>query len=156
MDNAKASLTVRKGERGRVPIAAAWLGGLGLIPFLLGSIMTVATDSDWGIDALRFYGAAILSFMGGIHWGLAIADDGGHDATLQRLGTSVIPPLIGWSALLLDPTQGLILLALAFAVLLLGDIVAVRLRLAPRWYPRLRLPLTAVVVPCLLVGAAGA
>lgn len=139
----------------RVPPAAAWLGGLGLLPFVAGAVATVG-DVVGGVDALRFYAATILAFMGGIHWGLAIADHGagpGQGSTFARLGASVVPALIAWLALLLAPTQGLLVMALAFALLLVGDLIAVRRGLAPPWYPRLRIPLTGAVLLCLLTAA---
>jgi len=44
-------------------------------------------------------------------------------------------------------------LALGFAILLAYDIFAARGSETPAWYPRLRLPLTATVVSCLLLAA---
>ena len=41
-------------------------------------------------------------------------------------------------------------MAAAFVLLLLVDVLAVRKRMAPCWYPRLRVPLTAIVVVCLV------
>ena len=142
----------------RVPPAAAWLGGLGLIPFVAGSILVVGTDLGWALDALRFYAATILAFMGGVHWGLAIADHGsgpGAGSSWPRLGASVVPALAGWLALLLPATPGLLVLAAAFVLLLGGDLLAVRRGLAPAWYPWLRVPLTTIVALCLLVAALG-
>ena len=139
-----------------VPAAAAWLGAAGALPFIAGAILALVADPEtgaWGVIALRGYGVAILSFMGGIHWGLAIGDAGaaaGGGATWQRLGLSVLPALVGWLALLLPQTAGLLLLAVAFAALLVGDLLAVRAAFAPSWYPRLRWPLSVVVVLCLL------
>ena len=48
---------------------------------------------------------------------------------------------------------GLLLLVVAFACLLVFDSQASRKAQAPAWYPRLRLPLTAVVVVSLMLGA---
>ena len=127
---------------GDVPLAAAWLGGLGLLPFVAGTIL-IALGHDWAPDALRFYGASILSFMGGVHWGLAIADFGSartEGTSWLRLGASVLPALVAWIALLLDPLRGLLLLTLAFALLLRMDQFATRRELAPAWYPTLRAP----------------
>ena len=141
-----------------VPPAAAWLGGLGLIPFIAGAISIAALDLAWASYALRSYAAIILSFMGGIHWGLAIADHGAEarrGPSWARLGWSVLPALIAWIAVLLPPLQGYLVIALAFAILLVGDLLAVRKGLAPAWYPRLRVPLTTLVLPCLVTAALG-
>lgn len=138
----------------QVPQAAGWVGGFGLVPFVAGAGLALATDLPWAIDALRFYAAVILSFLGGVHWGLAIADFGappGHGAGWTRLGGSVLPALIAWVCLLLPPAPGLLAMALAFAALLAADLLAVRRALAPPWYPRLRIPLTFVVAVCLTI-----
>lgn len=142
--------------RGAVPAAAVWLGGLGLLPFVTGALLLSTSDAPWFIEALRYYAAAILSFMGGIHWGLAMADHGaeaGQGANWTRLGVSVAPALVAWLALLFAPPTGLAAMAIAFALLLGADLWSTRRGLAPPWYPRLRVPLTMVVVICLTLGA---
>jgi len=63
-------------ERTPVPRPAAVLGGLGLLPFLAASGFAHAAEGElvfWAQTLLAAYGACILSFLGGIHWGLAIA-----------------------------------------------------------------------------------
>ncbi len=143
----------------KVPTAAAWLGGAGALPFIAGVALYIAGEpllAAWGVAALRAYGAVILSFMAGIHWGLAMADSGtgaGQGASWGRLGLSVTPALIGWLALLVPRGPGLVLLAVTFTALLAIDLVAVRRGMAPAWYPRLRWPLTCIVVACLLLAA---
>jgi hypothetical protein len=142
----------------RVPAPAAWLGGLGLLPFVAGVALVVSADVAWAMPALRFYGAVILSFMGGVHWGLAIADFGTaarSGSMWLRLCGSVVPALVAWGGLLLMPVPGLLTTAAAFVILLLADVLAVRKGLAPLWYPRLRLPLTLVVVVCLITATLG-
>jgi hypothetical protein len=143
-------------ESGQVPAAAAWLGGLGVIPFL-----GLAFATPFAGDMLRYdlefalftYGAVILSFLGGIRWGLAInpsrADAGG---LWRSLGLSVTPSLIAWAALLLPRQLGWLLLAVSFVAMLLVDVMASRAGQAPVWYPRLRWPLTCAAVAALLVG----
>jgi len=137
-----------------VPTAAAALGYAGALPFVGAAFQAVVFDVGehaWGIQAIRAYGACILSFMGGVHWGLAIAPSA-HDPTWPRLAAGVLPSLVGWLALLFPMTAGLILLAIAFAGLLAYDLHQVRAGRAPAWYPLLRWPLTAIVLACLLLG----
>ena len=141
-----------------VPSSARWLGALGAVPFLgLAGVTPFLSDVPRTavVHALAAYGAVILSFLGGIHWGLAIADPGGTTSgTLRaRLILSVMPSLMGWVALLVPARSGLFLLAAAVATMLWVDIRATRLGQAPSWYPRLRVPLTCVVVATLLLGA---
>lgn len=131
-----------------------FLGYAGLVPFVASALaFWVAPVRLHGfvLYSLLTYGAVILSFMGAIHWGLAMRDEG-VSSPLQ-LGLSVVPPLVGWVALALSPMMSFAVLILAFAVLYVADRRAARLGLAPSWYPRLRLPLTIVVVLSLIVSA---
>ena len=139
----------------RVPQAAAWLGGLGLLPFVFGGALVAYGDASWAYDTLRYYAAAILSFMGGVQWGLVMkdAESGSESTVLWRLSMSVAPALTAWLALLLSPPFDLILVAAAFGLLLLSDLSAVRQGWAPSWYPRLRFPLTAAVLVALLLAS---
>ena len=141
-----------------VPFSAAWLGGLGAIPFVcLASALpfVVGEPRVMATHALIAYGATILSFLGGIHWGLSIGtvSTGGPGGLPARLIASVIPALIGWIALLLREPTGLLVLAAAFAAMLWFDLRATRRGEAPPWYPKLRIPLTLIVVASLLFGA---
>lgn len=135
-----------------VPKPARILGLAGAIPFVgLALIGLSGLGADaWVLSALLGYGATILSFMGGIHWGLAMAQ---NDPSWERLGASVIPALVGWLALLLGGGTGLVLLAAAFAALLLYDLREVAARRAPDWYPSLRRLLTGLVCLSLIVAA---
>lgn len=90
---------------------AQTLGLLGLLPFFALALLAWLPD-DAAIGALaapRFaqlalagYAAVILSFLGAVHWGLALGQ-GVMPATLQRqsLSWGVVPSLLGWVALLL-------------------------------------------------------
>ena len=140
----------------RVPPAPLLLGLSGVLPFAWGALtILVPALGDWSLDLLgpRFtgrtllvlYGTIILSFMSGTIWGFATRAEGRHAAVLYALSTA--PAL--W-ALFLGFSN--IMLALSFLGLLLLDCHAQRAGLAPPWWMRLRLLLTALVVPCLLVG----
>lgn len=146
-----------KPPKASIPAAANWLGALGALPFVVlavsGTILEPA-GRQTAMVALVAYGAIILSFLGGVHWGLAIAGfgpSGADSALVRRLSFSVVPALVGWSALLLPMSTGLMVLAAAFALLLVFDFVASRSGEAPAWYPQLRWPLTAVVVASLSI-----
>ncbi|UCH75142.1 MAG: DUF3429 domain-containing protein [Rhodospirillales bacterium] len=144
-----------------VPPTAKWLGGLGALPFVGLAAAGLAAEpalGEFARLALAAYGAVILSFLGGVHWGLAMAGlgpDSGVCRTARRLAYSVIPSLVGWGALFVARPLGLLILAAAFTGMLLFDGRASRIGEAPLWYRRLRLPLTGVVVAALVVGAAG-
>lgn len=142
-----------------VPPAAGWLGGLGVVPFIAFAALAVLAPSPWAalaVQALGLYGAVILSFLGGIQWGLAIGGpqvSGGTDVSFPRLTVSIMPALMGWCALMLPWAYGFILLVCAFALVLVVDLRATRENRAPAWYPRLRWPLTLTAIAALIVGA---
>ena len=141
----------------RVPSAAKWLGGLGAIPFVSLAVSIAVLDGalqTQAYAALAAYGAVILSFLGGINWGLAIAGNGAMpNALVRRLTLSVVPSLVGWAALLLPRTADLVVLAAAFGVMLLVDLESTRRGETPPWYPKLRWPLTVGVMSSLLLAA---
>ncbi|MCQ4162366.1 DUF3429 domain-containing protein [Roseomonas sp. GC11] len=133
-----------------VPPAASWLGGAGLLPFLTLAVASLMPGESGALaaTALLAYGAAILSFLGGIRWGLAMAR-AESGALWAELSLSVLPSLLAWVALLLPRPAGLLLLAVSLAGQWLLDS---RTTLAPGWYPRLRLPLSLGAIAALLVG----
>lgn len=149
----------------RMPTAAFWLGAAGALPFVGLAIVAAIFGPSVGplpivgalpvspIDALRFYGAVILSFMGGVHWGLALAKAADGATAWRRYGVSVVPALWAWLALFAAPALGLFLLAVGFAALLAYDLAAIRRGEAAAWYATLRWPLTVTVVSCLLLAA---
>ena len=146
-----------KAVKSQVPQSAAWLGGLGLVPFVALAASLVLAPADLKPTlayALLGYGAVILSFLGGVHWGLAIGGTApaAAESLKTRLILSVIPSLVAWAALLM-PAGGLFVLAAAIALMLIVDLRATRAGHAPSWYPRLRIPLSVAVALSLLAGA---
>lgn len=142
-----------------LPRSVAWLGYGGLLPFLVLAPASLLDDHHgafWG-DALVAYGAIILSFVGALHWGLAMSlpdlSDGQRSAWFAW---SVVPALLAWPALLLAPPFAMPLLVLGFLAHCLQDRrLAGQAKLAD-WYLPLRLRLTNVAVLCLVVaGLAG-
>lgn len=132
-----------------VPRAAAVLGALGLIPFLGLAVLSTAggATDDWARFALTAYGAAILSFLGGIYWGFATTDG---RAAWSRLLLAVVPSLVAWGAMMAPPGPALLVLVAGFVLMLSVDIAAARAGHAPRWYPALRMPLTVIACAALL------
>ncbi len=100
-----------------VPIAL-WLGYGGLIPFVAGAALTwlLAPESrPLAATALSAYAAVIVSFLGGIHWGI-----GFRDGTPRLFLWGVVPSLVAAAALMLPPRHGLlihaVMLLLCYAV----------------------------------------
>ncbi|MGE0484424.1 MAG: DUF3429 domain-containing protein [Gammaproteobacteria bacterium] len=141
-----------------MPAVAAWLGGLGALPFVALALLMAVGPAGFATSAapaLVAYGAVILSFLGGIQWGLAVAvPRAGAALRPARLVVSVLPSLVGWIALLLPtPAAAMVVLAVAFLAVLVVDTRAWQRGETPPWYPRLRWPLTLVVGACLLLAA---
>ena len=137
-------------EAAAVPRPAAALTALGVVPFAGGAALTWAWppfDAIWAIDATIAYGAVILSFIGGVHWGFA-ASPGGRGGAVAY-GLSVLPSLIGWGCVLLPLVIAVPVLMVVFLAVLTLDRRAAVLGTAPPWWMRLRLPVTAAVVACL-------
>lgn len=131
------------------------LGFAGLVPFVVLTALTlVGPDGwrDWVSLGLIAYGAVILSFLGGITWGLAVTRNKTRDPLyLASMG----PFFAAWVALLLPPFFGLLLLMVAFLGSLVNDYLLKKAGLSPGWFFTLRLTLTAIVVACLAVAAFG-
>ena len=142
----------------KVPASAGWLGGLGALPFIAMAVAIPYLPDPFrtlSTNGLLAYGAVILSFLGGIHWGLAIHSKSVPDTANRdvRLALSILPSLVGWGALLMGQETGLLLLAAGITALGALDIWASKRGYTPAWYPRLRIPLTCVVAAMLVIGA---
>ncbi len=134
-----------------VPKSALILGYLGLIPFIVLSISLWIVQVEYYVtveNALLTYAAIILSFMGAIYWGAAINNSANPEKTLLILG--VIPALIAWFASLAGPLIQYSVFYIAFSGLCVIDSFTVKNGALPSWYPRLRIPLTIVVILCLI------
>ena len=136
-----------------IPGAARWYGAGGLIPFASLALFIHFGPQVWTAHAqfaLLAYGAVILSFLGGILWGMAIKSDR-EDALLVLLGASVLPSLLGWISLMVIPSIAVMLQIAGFLAMFLTDRKLAGNGLGPSWYMNLRGPLTAGVVACLAI-----
>lgn len=140
-----------------IPAAPLLLGLGGLLPFwgLALALLwpqLVPWERAASDVALATYAAVIVSFLGGIRWGLAVAASGQRQVG-THYAVSVLPSLAAW-ALLVLPEPGR-LGALGALALILGPIDAglVSAGLAPVWFGRLRLILSGGAGVALLVGA---
>ena len=96
------------------------------------------------------YGIIILAFMSGLLWGFA-TKAAGQSAALGY-GLSVLPAFWAFFTTMGPPAQALAALAAGFAGLLVLDWHFWRLGLAPGWWMRLRLLLSAGVLASLAIG----
>jgi hypothetical protein len=141
---------------------ATLIGNLGLVPFFVLALAAWPWSGPVAARielALTAYTAVILSFLGAVHWGLALANPGlNKEQSWNAFGWGVIPSLLGWLAVLM------LVLAVPSAVVfafLVGDLLLVRvmdstlMRLyattpAP-WYLALRTRLTIAASACLMI-----
>ena len=139
-----------------LPPVVAWLGYGGLIPFVALAAATVLAPDQrtlWS-PALVAYGAVILSFVGALHWGIAMtAPQMPAPQRSLHYVWSVVPALLAWPTPLLPVAAGALILMLGFAAHLVLDLSLVRTTPLPRWYLPLRLQLTATACICLGLGA---
>ena len=144
----------------QIPIAALALGLAGLIPFLWGAAnVAYPASGGWvggwlppmyrGTYVSLTYGVVILSFMSGVLWGFATKAKGAKAAVGYAL--SVVPALWAFFMVNGDPGNAAVNLAAGFAGLLMLDYFFALQGLAPGWWMRLRVLLTAVVLACLAV-----
>lgn len=138
-----------------LPRTVAWLGYGGLLLFLVltpASLLDHHHGAVWS-DALYAYGAIILSFVGALHWGLAMSLAELSERQRSAWFTwSVVPALIAWPAVLLSPPLAAPLLVFGFIAHYLQDRRLVRQATLPGWYLPLRLRLSSVAVVCLVAG----
>ncbi|SMQ48610.1 unnamed protein product [Zymoseptoria tritici ST99CH_3D1] len=90
------------------------------------------------------YGAAIISFLGAIHWGLEFAKYGGEHG-YPRYMIGVVNTALVWPTILMPVEYALISQFLIFTFSYHRDSRAARLGWAPHWYGVYRFILTFIV-----------
>jgi hypothetical protein len=86
----------------------------GMAPFVLLAFLLWLVDADlhpFIALAMAGYGAVIVSFLGGIHWGIGFRNAiTSHNAPPVHFVWGVIAPLLAWVAIMMPPFAGLPLL----------------------------------------------
>lgn len=138
-----------------IPRTPLILGAAGLVPFwVLALSLATGVTAGFHPESVRFalvaYGAVILSFTGGIRWGVAVTEAEQEPARREYF-ISVVPSLLGWGVLLLPPEAQIGALAvLTIAAGLLDYGMACR-ETAPEWFGRQRLILAGVAGAALIL-----
>lgn len=129
----------------------------GALPFLSATLSLVAGgpfNQTVSVVMLVTYAAVILSFLGGIHWGLALKIMEDAPKSAHRLFVlSVLPALAAWAALFLVPDprwQLAAMLAILVVVWIIDALLSVQ-HIIPGWFLRLRSLITAIVASCFIV-----
>lgn len=132
----------------------AWtraLGYGGLLPFVAGALAMLAIPDaetrQLAARALIGYGAVILSFLGGVHWGLVLREAPARAPAMLVAG--VLPSLAGWAALLLPFDTAVALQVGAFGAFWLYEHRVLGPAVLPPAYLALRRWLTLVVIAAL-------
>ena len=134
-----------------IPLPALIWGWGGVLPFAgicLALSFAEPSIAAFAQEVLVPYGAIILTFMGGVHWGLQMVRES-SDRSLYTTG--IAPSLFAVLAILFPVLPAIIVLGVGFIGLLIFDLWLMREGRVPRWYGRLRIQLTSAVLACLIV-----
>ena len=143
------------------PLWAVRLGYAGLLPFValaLGLRFLPMEAREFCVFAMAAYAATITSFLGAIHWGLAMVKtpSASHSEStgVAPFLWGVVPSLVAWFALLSSPAIALLVLsALLWVCYAVDRIVYPQFQLQA-WL-RMRLLLTTVASTSCFYMAAG-
>ncbi|QCB41417.1 DUF3429 domain-containing protein [Sphingomonas sp. PAMC26645] len=141
-------MPVRQAATSGIPPIARLLGLSGLLPQLAAVALLLSGDPQSRFSALAIayaYAAIILSFLGGLWWGLAARTD---SPPRWLWFASVAPSLIAlvtawpWMVGLRWPGPSLVVLGISLIAALLVDRALVKAGIAPPGWMKLRMPLS--------------
>ena len=139
-----------------LPPLALILGTAGIIPFAVFGIAAVGASSESALTATRGlvgYGAVILAFLGGVHWGFTLDEPELARYVRVRLTLGVVPALIGWAAILVslvsEPALGLAILIAGFVATVVIEWRGHKLGLVSGGYMLMRWGISIVVIALL-------
>jgi hypothetical protein len=136
------------------PLAARRLGHAGLVPFVAGSLLVWLVRQDahpYVTLALSAYAAVVVSFLGGIHWGLAMRH---AEPPMTLLAWGVVPSLVAWLAVMMPPSAALVIHGTMLVACYVVDRRVYPAHGAAHWLT-LRFRLSAVAALSCFIGAAG-
>lgn len=149
-----------------MPASAILLSILALAPFVGCGLAALGSDpaaADRMLSALIAWGALMLAFVGGLHWGLVLREPETEPSPAAgskpgigrhtRIGVAVLPLILGWLALLLPLVTAawlaLLLLIAAYIAVLVAEHHSGRRFVLPSRYLLLRWVFTVVAVAML-------
>ncbi len=135
-----------------VPKSVSTISLLGLVPFVIGSVLSFKINiipqeqSDFLLSASLQYAAFILCFMSGCVFFASLNEP----KKPHYLWFSILPVIISLFALSIPFLSGFIL-ALGFLYLLEIERKLFKARVMPFWWISLRMPMTILVLICLII-----
>jgi len=137
------------------PRLALLLSLAGALPFIAGAAVLWAGPAAYApaaLQAIITYAAVILSFLGGIQWGIGVSVSESAPRSAQSLFLlSVVPSLLSWAMLFIDGAGARLLVAIfLFGFVWVIDALLHLQKLIPNWFFRLRCIITSIVIVSLL------
>lgn len=138
---------------------ADFLAYAGTIPFvvvafilLFGNMLGMGMLRPLAAQGITTYAAIIVSFLGGIQWGLGIATYEQQPQTARSLFTlSVVPSLLAWAMLFLPQSTSRIVVAIFLVgfVWIIDSLLHLQ-KVIPPWFFKLRCIVSGVVIVSLI------
>lgn len=142
---------------------ATMLSMLGFLPFafftalLLVDPGLIPQETGWDAGAggflataFKVYAAIVLSFIGGIRWGVAIVQQEGGREENEALVLAAGPSIIGWFAFFTAEPWSYAVFAVAYAATGWWDSRLAGNKGVPSWFGRLRVLLTVLVMATMI------
>ncbi len=139
-----------------LPQAAALMTYAGSLPPIISVIFLWLRPNDYGVDAKAFlilYGGILLTFFGGVRWGVAVMRDSGPN--FMNLFGGIWPILVAIPVFFLENNLIRFLIIITVLPLLLWDDLRETREGsgAPNWYLGVRMPLTIIMETAFILAA---
>lgn len=130
------------------------------VPFVA---LSIAASMQWFDDTtaivhmLLSYSVVILSFLGGVHWGIAVSHYT-HDKRIANslIAESIIPSIIAWAALFhADVHIQLLVLTVLYTCIWAIDSMLMARGIIPVWFFEIRCMITPIMVVSLYIAYFG-
>lgn len=141
----------------RLPLTLTMLSAVPFVALSVAVSARVFENNAMVIHALLSYSTVILSFLGGVHWGIAITNYV-HDKRVANIliAESVLPSVLAWGGLLHAELHiQLLLLTVLFTFIWAIDSMLVERKVIPVWFFEIRCIITPIVVTSLYVAYFG-